>query len=196
MGHGCTTETTGDSLIIRFDRPGIRNPLSVSVLDYLKGLFKDRTALDRYKAIIFTGTKDVFASGADLREIGQLTSKSAPGFAQRGQSLMNAIAATKPLTIAAVNGYCFGGALDLALACRRRVASSAAIFAHPGATLGIITGWGGTQRLPRLVGQANALEMFFAARRVDAKEALRIGLIDLIAEDVLDAAFKMASEDS
>ena len=78
--------------------------------------------------------------------------------------------------------------MDLALACDRRVASHAAVFAHPGASLGIITGWGGTQRLPRLIGEARALEMFFTAKRVGADEALAFGLVDKIVSDPLTEA--------
>jgi enoyl-CoA hydratase/carnithine racemase len=88
-------------------------------------------------------------------------------------------------TVAAINGYCFGGGLDLALACKKRVASPDALFCHPGVGLGIITGWGGTQRLPRLVGEGLAMEMLLTASRLSAKEALRIGLVDTITEDVV-----------
>ncbi|HKP69182.1 MAG TPA: enoyl-CoA hydratase/isomerase family protein, partial [Pyrinomonadaceae bacterium] len=90
--------------------------------------------------------------------------------------------------IAAINGVCFGGALDLALACDRRIASPNALFSHPGAGLGIITGWGGTQRLPRLVGEAVALELLFTGVRVSAEEALRYGLVDMVAHDPLAVA--------
>jgi enoyl-CoA hydratase/carnithine racemase len=96
---------------------------------------------------------------------------------------MNKIATSKKETAAAINGFCFGGALDLALACNKRIASPDAMFSHPGAKLGIITGWGGTQRLPRLIGEAKALEMFLTAKRVNAVEALRIGLIDKISKN-------------
>jgi enoyl-CoA hydratase/carnithine racemase len=133
---------------------------------------------------------EVFASGADLREISQVTAAEAPYFARRGQALMRSISELPLLVVAAINGYCFGGALDLALACDRRIAGPEALFAHPGAGLGIITGWGGTQRLPRLVGRANALEMFFTAEPVDAEHALAIGLIDDIAPDPLSAALQ------
>jgi len=105
---------------------------------------------------------------------------------------MSAIAGLDTPTIAAINGYCFGGALDLALACKRRLAAPSAKFAHPGAGLGIITGWGGTQRLPRLVGTANALELFFTAAPIDAKRAVSIGLIDEISDDVLARAMELA----
>jgi enoyl-CoA hydratase/carnithine racemase len=137
------------------------------------------------QTVIFTGTDNVFASGADLREIAKVNGDTAREFALRGQTLMTKIAAMPHTTIAAVNGFCFGGALDLALACDKRIASPNAIFSHPGANLGIITGWGGTQRLPRLVGEAKALEIFLTAKRVTAEEALDIGLIDKISENPL-----------
>jgi enoyl-CoA hydratase/carnithine racemase len=91
---------------------------------------------------------------------------------------------------AAISGYCMGGGLDLALSCHRRIASPNAIFGHRGAALGLITGWGGTQRLPRLIGQARALEMFVAAEKVGAAQALRMGLIDSIAEDPIAEAYR------
>jgi len=130
-----------------------------------------------------------------LREIAAVDGATAREFAIRGQSLFGLIADRSDTTIAAVNGFCFGGALDLALACGRRIASPDAIFSHPGANLGIITGWGGTQRLPRLIGEANAIEMLFMAKRVTAPEALAIGLIDAIADDPLKAAVALAGTD-
>ena len=96
---------------------------------------------------------------------------------------MRKISELPQLTIAFVNGFCFGGALDLALSCDQRIATPNALFCHPGANLGIMTGWGGTQRLPKLVGEAFALEMFLTAKRVNANEALRIGLVDEIYDD-------------
>ena len=101
---------------------------------------------------------------------------------------MNKIEQMPQTTIAAVNGFCFGGALDLALACDKRIASTDAIFCHPGVNLGIITGWGGTQRLPRIVGEAKALEVFLTAKRIGAKEASEIGLVDAIAANPLEFA--------
>ena len=96
----------------------------------------------------------------------------------------------KKNTIAAVNGYCFGGALDLALACKRRIAAPNAKFAHPGVSIGIMTGWGGTQRLPRLIGEAKALEMFLTAKVFGAAEALACGLIDEISDEPLRTAIE------
>ena len=186
MGRGFTSEVRDAVLTIRFDRPEIRNPLSVSVLEDLSSTLDG--GLDGIKAVIFTGTDNVFASGADLREIAAVTSETAREFALRGQTLMTRISDLPQTTIAAINGFCFGGALDLALACGHRIASPNAKFAHPGAGLGIITGWGGTQRLPRLVGRGNALEMFFTAEAIDADQALSIGLIDEIADDPIKYA--------
>lgn len=176
--------------VIRFTRPEIRNPLSVVTLEELEIQFSSLSSNENIKAIIFTGTDDVFASGANINEVGSLTPEEALKFSQRWQAFFQSIADSDKLTIAAINGYCMGGALDLALACKVRVATPNAVFAHPGLRLGIITGWGGTQRLPRLVGMAKALDIFLTARRVDATEALEIGLIGVITEDVLEAAFR------
>lgn len=185
MSNGVETSAVDGVCVVRFTRPEIRNPLSISVLGELGCLVADISTDGSLRSVVFTGTGDVFASGADLREIAKVTADEAPDFARRGQSLMANIAALPQTTIAAINGFCFGGALDLALACNRRIASPNAKFAHPGTGLGIITGWGGTQRLPRLIGQAAALEMFFTAEAMDANRALGIGLIDKIADDAL-----------
>jgi enoyl-CoA hydratase len=179
--------------IVRFNRAAQRNSLSVATLEELEQAFVRLTQNDRTEAVIFTGTGDAFASGADIRELRALTPDSAREFAARGQRLFNLIADARRLTIAAVNGYCMGGGLDLALSCRLRVASPRAVFAHPGARLGIITGWGGTQRLPQLVGAARALEMFTTARRVHADEALEIGLVTRVHADPLACALELAA---
>ena len=186
MSNLIETEMHGRALVVRFIRPELRNPLSVAVLEELDEIVD---SFDR-SAIVFTGTEDVFASGADLREISQVSADDAKNFARRGQTLFAKIAEI-PQSIAAINGFCFGGALDLSLACKKRIASPNAVFSHPGANLGIITGWGGTQRLPRLIGESRALEMFFLAKRIDAEEALRIGLIDEIAADPLAEALNL-----
>jgi enoyl-CoA hydratase/carnithine racemase len=185
MSNSLAVELLERAAVVRFIRPEIRNPLSVEVLECLHGIVD---SADKDRLLVFTGTEDVFASGADLREISALSAGSAREFSRRGQALMTKI--SERLAVAAINGYCFGGALDLALACKKRISTPNAMFSHPGANLGIITGWGGTQRLPRLIGQANALEMFFMAKRVGAAEALRIGLVDAIAEDAVDAALR------
>jgi enoyl-CoA hydratase len=178
--------------LIRFDNLRERNPLSVRVQIELNKILSEQ--IPKSKAIIFIGTNEVFASGANLREIAALRDERAVRrFGLRGQNLMRKIADARCLTVAAVNGFCFGGAFDLALACKKRIAAPNAVFSHPGANLGIMTAWGGTQRLPRVVGEAAALEMFLTAKKIDAKEALQIGLIDEIAQDVLERAMTVAN---
>ena len=189
MSNSLIVENFAKSRIIKFNRPEIRSPLSIFVLERLNVILDEITADSWIEKIIFTGSGDVFASGADLREIAGTTKDAAREFALLGQNLMSKIASAKQTTIAAINGFCFGGALDLALACDRRIASPNAQFSHPGVNLGIITGWGGTQRLPRLVGEAAAMEMFLTAKRVEANEALRIGLIDEIVENPPEFSF-------
>lgn len=186
MSSSLLIDESALDVIVRFNRPEIRSPLSVSVIEELTNVL-DGIALDTERRIVFTGVGEVFASGADLREIKALKASEAKDFAELGQRLMNHIEALPNETVVAVNGPCYGGALDLALACKRRVATPNATFCHPGTGLGIITGWGGTQRLPRLIGQAIALEMFFTASPINASRALEIGLISEIRapEDLL-----------
>lgn len=184
MSNNIAATIDGSILTIRFIRPEKRNPLSVAVLRELDEIVSSFTG-----GIVFTGSENVFASGADLRELAAVKPEDASELARRGQRLFAKIAKF-PFTAAAINGFCFGGALDLALSCRYRVASPNAVFSHPGANLGIMTGWGGTQRLPRLIGETNALEMFFLAKRVSADEAVQIGLIDEIADDPFDASLR------
>lgn len=142
----------------------------------------------RSEPLIITGNKRFFSAGADLAEIASLTGPGAYLFSQMGQSLMDQIEKFPAPVYAAISGYCMGGGLDLALACHRRIASMDAVFGHRGAALGLITGWGGTQRLPRLVGKSRALQMLVAAEKVDAQEALDYGLIDAIADDPVQDA--------
>jgi enoyl-CoA hydratase/carnithine racemase len=104
---------------------------------------------------------------------------------------MDALDSFPALVIAAVHGYCMGGGFDLTLACDLRIASPQAVFGHRGAALGLITGWGGTQRLRRLVGKAHALQMFAAAEKVTAAEALHIGLVNAITTDPVQEAMRL-----
>jgi enoyl-CoA hydratase/carnithine racemase len=141
------------------------------------------TLAGQVRSLIITGNQNFFSAGADLHEIAALTALSGLEFSQLGQLLMNSIECFPAPVYAAISGYCMGGGLDMALACHRRVAAPNAIFGHRGAVLGLITGWGGTQRLPRLVGKARALQIFVAAEKITAGHALRIGLVETVAED-------------
>ena len=149
-----------------------------------------RELAEQPRPLIITGNHKFFSAGADLEEIFALTGPAAYQFSHMGQGLMNAIAGFPGAVLAAVSGYCMGGGLDLALACHRRIASPHAVFGHRGAALGLITGWGGTQRLPRLVGKACALQMMIEAEKLHAREALRIGLVDLLADDPVGEAIR------
>lgn len=169
------------ALILRFSCPQMRNPLSLALLRKLHDILDERP---REEIIIFTGSDGVFASGANLKEISEMGAEEAYEFALFGQGLMKKIRERR--TFAAINGICFGGGLDLALNCKKRVASPNAKFSHPGASIGIITGWGGTQILPRLIGKKRALELFLTAKQISAQEALEIGLIDAIDDSPLD----------
>ncbi len=140
-------------------------------------------AQENRRPLVIAGNDRFFSAGAELEEIAALYGSTAYEFSKMGQELMRTIDQFPAPVYAAVSGYCMGGGLDLALACHHRIASPHAIFGHRGAALGLITGWGGTQRLPRLVGKARALEMFLAAEKIPATRALSIGLIDAIADN-------------
>ncbi|MBX3282465.1 MAG: enoyl-CoA hydratase/isomerase family protein [Acidobacteria bacterium] len=191
MSNFLSIETHEKTFVVRFVRPELKNPLSQEVLNSLHLIVDDLAVNAEVEKVVFTGSGGTFASGANLNEISSLAAENAADFAKLGQSLMKKIDELPQLVVAAINGHCFGGALDLALSCDVRMASPDAQFAHPGASLGIITGWGGTQRLPRLIGQERALEMFFTATPISALTAENIGLIDKVAEDVLAASFEL-----
>ena len=147
---------------------------------------------EQARPLVIAGNAKFFSAGADLGEIATLTGPSALEFSKIGQRLMNAVAGFPAPVYAAIEGYCMGGGLDLALACHQRIASPHAIFGHRGAALGLITGWGGTQRLPRLVGKGRALQLFLAAEKVHAADALRIGLVDAVVADPVVQAVRRA----
>jgi enoyl-CoA hydratase/carnithine racemase len=190
----CEVEAYADSIVLRLVSDDGTNRLTRSRVAALTAAI-EKLAEEPPSKLIITGNPHFFSAGADLHEIAQLHGAEAFRFARMGQRLMRAVAEFPTPTIAAIHGYCMGGGLDLALACDRRVASPHAIFGHRGAALGLITGWGGTQRLPRLVGKARALQMFLAAEKLHARDALRYGLIDGITEDPLALALQ-ALDDS
>ena len=152
--------------------------------DCVISLTKKVSELAREQApLIITGNERFFSAGAELQEIAELTGEATIEFSKMGQELTARIEDFPAPIFAAISGYCMGGGLDLALARRRRVASPNAVFGHRGAALGLITGWGGTQRLPRLIGKARALALFVAAEKLTAKEAWQLGLIHCIADN-------------
>jgi enoyl-CoA hydratase/carnithine racemase len=141
-----------------------------------------------HQPLVLAGNDRFFSAGADLHEISVLDAPTAYEFSRMGQTLTTAIEGFPSPVYAAISGYCMGGGLDLALACHRRIASPRAVFGHRGAALGLITGWGGTQRLPRLIGKGRALHLLVAAEKLTASQALRMGLVDAIAADPVSEA--------
>lgn len=194
MNDAIIVEPSANAAIVRFNRPEIKNPLSVEVLIELDRIFFALESDAAVEKIIFAGSGGAFASGANVNEVARLTPVTAREFGARGQNLLQKIYRSEKHTIAAVDGFCLGGALDLALSCKRRIASPRAVFGHPGARLGIVTGWGGTQLLPRLIGKKRAFEIFLTAATVSADMALEIGLIDAISENPLEFSVANQSE--
>lgn len=178
--------------IIQFNRSETRNALSDETQTRLEEIIYSVTNRTELSKLIFTGIGNVFLSGADIGELSGLDPEEASRFAERGQRLFQEIADARQRTIAAINGHCMGGGLDFALACDIRIAAPDAEFAHPGARLGIITGWGGTQRLSRLIGKIRATELFLTTRRLDSSEALKLGLIDAIDLSPVDYALRFS----
>ena len=175
-----------DRAVLQLVSPDGTNTLGISRISALHRVVEDLKAEAEngsLKRLIIAGNNKFFSAGADLNEISQLTASQALEFSRAGQALMLAIDQFPGPVVAAIRGYCMGGGMDLALACDYRIAAPNAIFGHRGASLGVITGWGGTQRLPRLVGKPRALQMFLLAEMVKTEEALKIGLVDAIVED-------------
>ena len=182
-----TLEPHAASLVLRLVSDDGTNRLTRARVHALTACVED-LASHPPDRLILTGNAHFFSAGADLHEIAALYGAEALRFAHMGQRLMRAVANFPAPVIAAIHGYCMGGGLDLALACHRRIASPTAVFGHRGTALGLITGWGGTQRLPRMIGKGRALELFVAAERLTAERGLEIGLVDSIANDPLAEA--------
>jgi len=180
--------------VVRLSRPAKRNSLSTPILEQLTTAIGELASRTDLNSIVLTGTGNVFTAGADIHELVELTPGMAVAFAERGRELCETIAGARQFTVAAINGHCMGGGLDLALACDVRVASPNALFAHPGVRIGIVTGWGGTQRLPRLIGRTRALEMFLTARLIGADEAYRSGLVDYVVDSPVEFAQQLAEK--
>lgn len=183
MGSRLSVAQHGDILLLALESDDGFPRLERKLLTEIEAEIVKLSAQCELACAVITGTERAFAVGAEISELANLTPASAFEFARYGQSVMRAVANSPKPIVAAIRGYCIGGGLDLALACHARIASRDAVFAHPGGSLGIITGWGGTQRLPRLIGRSRALEMLITGRRLDADEAFACGLVQKIATD-------------
>jgi len=177
-----------ETIVLRLESADGTNRLTTACVTALTAALRELAPAER--PLVITGNPRFFSAGAELREIAGIQGHSGYQFSKMGQALMAAVEEFPAPVYAAVSGYCMGGGLDLALACHRRIAAPHAVFGHRGAALGLITGWGGTQRLPRLVGKARALEMFISAEKIHAQRALQIGLVDAVAGDPVAEALR------
>ena len=179
---------------ITIDRPKVLNALNTRTILELMAVFSNVKSDDKVLGCILTGSGEkAFVAGADIGELVQMMSTTGKDFSLRGQSVLNFIEDLGKPVIAAVNGFALGGGCELSMACTMRIASKNAKFGQPEVTLGIIPGYGGTQRLPRLVGQGRALELILTGDLIDAKEAHRIGLVNKVVplEDLIPTCEKL-----
>ena len=155
----------------------------------MEGLARDRSL----KGAVISGSGQSFASGAEISELAELSAADAFEISRTGQRVFRAIEISAKPVVATIRGFCMGGGLDLALACQVRIAAPDAVFAHPGGALGLLTGWGGTQRLRRLIGRGRALELLTTGLKITAQEGLDGGLVSRIVPppDLLGEAVRL-----
>ncbi len=181
--------------IVTVNQPDKLNALDSERLRILFLRIQEASLNPAVRAIVLTGAGErAFVAGADIKEMASLGATEGRAFGELGHVVASALENAPQPVIAAVNGYAFGGGCELALACDIRLASRNAVFAQPEVSLGIPPGWGGTQRLPRIVGPGIASELIYTGRRVDAEEALRIGLVNAVHEpdELVAKALEMA----
>jgi len=167
--------------VVTIDNQAALNALNAQTLTQLEKTFDELGQNPDVRGVVLTGAGEKsFVAGADISEFLKVSGKDAPEFMARGQRIFDKIEAFDRPVVAAVNGYALGGGSELAMSCDIRIASENAIFGQPEVNLGIIPGYGGTQRLPRLVGPGMAKEIIFADERISAQEALRIGLVQRV----------------
>ncbi len=179
--------------VVTVDRQEALNALDVETLTELRDRLRDLAAADEVRAVVLTGAGEkAFVAGADIKYMSSLDVDEAKAWGALGHEAGRLLETMPKPTIAAVNGFALGGGCELALACDIRYAASGAKLGQPEVNLGIIPGWGGTQRLARVCGLGVAKELIFTGRVVDAEEALRIGLVNAVHDPVLDKARETA----
>ena len=167
--------------IVTIDNPSSLNALNAPTLTQLDQVFDTLTKNPGVKGVIITGGGEKsFVAGADISEFLQVKGNTAAAFMARGQRIFDKIESFDRPVIAAINGFALGGGNELAMSCDIRIAAENAIFGQPEVNLGVIPGYGGTQRLPRLIGPGKAKEIILADERINAQEALRIGLVERV----------------
>ena len=189
-------EEEGTTSIITINRPKALNALNTQVLEELNKTL-DIIDIKKIKALIITGSGEKsFVAGADISEMSMLTKKEAEAFSKKGNDVFRKIENFPIPVIAAVNGFALGGGCEISMSCDIRICSENAIFGQPEVGLGITPGFGGTQRLPRLIGESMAKQIIFTGQNIKAEEALRIGLVNAIypKNELLAEAKKLAEE--
>ena len=181
---------------LTINRPDSLNAMNREVLiEFINGLKKIQSDKE-IRVIIITGSKEkAFIAGADIKLMQKMNREEAYDFANLGQELANLIEKSAKPVLAAVNGYALGGGCEIALSCHLRIASDNAIFAQPEVKIGLLPGWGGTQRLPRIIGRGLANEIILTGRNVTAKEALDIGMVNKVVpqEELMNTCFDIAN---
>jgi enoyl-CoA hydratase len=180
--------------LLTINRPDKLNALNNEVLDELEQAFSAFRKDDNVKAVIVTGAGDkAFVAGADIQELSNLNKKTGKKTSQKGQKIFSDIEMFPKPVIAVVNGYALGGGAELAMACHLRIATGNAVFSLPEVSLGLIPGYGGTQRLPALIGRGNAMELILTGRQMKAEEAKSVGLVNkvVVDDDAVTEARKM-----
>lgn len=175
------TRREATTVVITINNPPM-NVLCTELLRQLDKALDDIASDNSVRAVVITGEGRAFVAGADIKEMMDMDPKRAEEFASLGQGVLNKIETLPVPVIAAVNGYALGGGTELAMACDIRIASEAARFGQPEVNLGVIPGFGGTQRLPRLIGAGKAKELIYTGDIISAEEALRIGLVQRVVE--------------
>jgi enoyl-CoA hydratase/carnithine racemase len=169
---------------VTLNRPKVMNALNKATINELRGVFEDARDDSAVRGVILTGAGEkAFAAGADIAEIANNTAVEAEEETRRGQALTDLIENLGKPVIAAVNGFALGGGCELAMACTIRIAAESAKFGQPEVKLGVMPGYGGTQRMPRLIGRGRALKLILSGEVIDASEAYRIGLVDELEPD-------------
>lgn len=177
--HNLLVESADGVAVVTVNRPEKRNPLDHETIEALDECFEQLGSDDAVKTIIVTGAGEkAFVAGADLSQVTKLDALSGRRWGLRGQQVFSRIEALDKPVIAALNGWALGGGLELAMACHIRVAAEHARVGQPEVKLGIVPGYGGTQRLPRLIGRGPALEMLLTGDPITAQEAHRLGLVN------------------
>lgn len=178
---------------VTVNRPDKLNALNDAVIEEIGRVVDEIRERDDIGGAILTGAGRAFVAGADIAELEQHGAMAAKALARRGQLVFNRLEALPKPIIAAVNGFALGGGCELAMACHLRLASDAAKFGQPEVKLGLLPGYGGTQRLPRLVGKGRALQLLLTGEVIDAAEAYRIGLVNRVvpAADLIKTATDM-----